>query len=34
MTRGEEIHIAASKYVKENSINGYVAISDHKDSFI
>lgn len=34
MTRGEEIHIAASKYVEENSINGYVAISDHKDSFI
>lgn len=34
MTREEEIHIAASRYIEENSINGYVAISDHKDSFI
>lgn len=34
MAREEEIHIAASRYIEENSINGYVAISDHKDSFI
>ena len=34
MTREEEINIAASRYIEENTINGYVAISDHKDSFI
>ena len=34
MTREEEINIAALKYIEENTINGYVTISDHKDSFI
>ena len=34
MAREEEINIAASRYIEENTINGYVAISDHKDSFI
>lgn len=34
MTREEEINIAASKYIEENTVNGYVAISDHKDSFV
>ena len=34
MTREEEINTAASRYIEENTINGYVAISDHKDSFI
>ena len=34
MTREEEINIAASRYIEENTINGYIAISDHKDSFI
>ena len=35
MTREQEINNAASKYIKENSMeDGYVVISDHKDSFI
>ena len=35
MTREEEINIAASKYIEDNSMeDGYVVISDHKDSFI
>ena len=34
MKREEEINIAALKYIEENTINGYVTISDHKDSFI
>lgn len=34
MTREEEIKIAASKYMENNSIDGYVQVSDHKDSFI
>ena len=34
MEREEEINIAALKYIEENTINGYVTISDHKDSFI
>ena len=34
MTREKEINIAASRYIEENSINGYITISDHKDSFI
>lgn len=34
MTREEEINIAASRYIEENTINGYITISDHKDSFI
>lgn len=35
MTREQEINNAASKYIEDNSIaEGYVAISDHKDSFI
>ena len=34
MTRDEEINIAASRYIEENTINGYITISDHKDSFI
>ena len=34
MTREEEIKIAASKYIENNSLDGYVQISDHKDSFI
>ena len=34
MAREEEINIDASRYIEENTINGYVAISDHKDSFI
>ena len=32
MTREKEINVAASRYIEENTINGYVAISDHKDS--
>ena len=35
MTREQEISNAASKYIEENSMeDGYVVISDHKDSFI
>ena len=35
MTREEEINVAASKYIEDNSRpDGYTAISDHKDSFI
>lgn len=35
MTREQEINNAASKYIEENSMeDGYVVISDHKDSFI
>lgn len=35
MTRDQEINNAASKYIEENSMeDGYVVISDHKDSFI
>lgn len=35
MTRQEEINVAASKYIEDNSMpDGYIAISDHKDSFI
>lgn len=35
MTREKEINIAASKYIEDNSMpDGWVAISDHKDSFI
>ena len=34
MTREEEINIAASRYIEENTINGYITISDNKDSFI
>ena len=34
MTREEEINTAASRYIEENTINGYITISDHKDSFI
>ena len=34
MTREKEIDIAASRYIEENTINGYITISDHKDSFI
>ena len=35
MTRKEEINVAASKYIEDNSMpDGYIAISDHKDSFI
>ena len=34
MTREKEINIAASRYIEENTINGYITISDHKDSFI
>lgn len=34
MTRKEEINIAASRYIEENTINRYITISDHKDSFI
>ena len=35
MTRDQEINNAASKYIGENSMeDGYVVISDHKDSFI
>ena len=35
MTREQEISNAASKYLEENSMeDGYVVISDHKDSFI
>ena len=35
MTREEEINVAASKYIEDNSMSdGYTAISDHKDSFI
>lgn len=32
--RDREIKIAASNYVEENSVNGYEAISSHRDSFI
>ena len=31
MEREEEINIAALKYIEENTINGYVTISDHKE---
>ena len=34
MEREKEINIAASRYIEENTINGYITISDHKDSFI
>lgn len=35
MTREKEINIAALKYIEDNSMmNGEIAISDHKDSFI
>ena len=35
MTRDQEINNAALKYIEENSMeDGYVVISDHKDSFI
>lgn len=34
MTREEEINIAALKYIEEYTKNGYITISDHKDSFI
>lgn len=34
MTREKEINIASEKYINENTVNGYVAISNHKDSFI
>ena len=35
MTREQEISNAASKYIEENSMeDGYVVLSDHKDSFI
>ena len=34
MTREKEINIAASRYIEENTINGHITISDHKDSFI
>lgn len=35
MTREQEINNAASKYIEENSMeDGYVVISDPKDSFI
>ena len=34
MTREKEINIVASRYIEKNSINGYITISDHKDSFI
>ena len=34
MTREKEINIAASRYIEENTINEYVVISDHKDSFV
>ena len=34
MTREEEINTAVSRYIEENTINGYVTISGHKDSFI
>lgn len=35
MTRDKEINSAASKYIEDNSMaDGYVAISNHKDSFI
>lgn len=33
MTREEEIKINASKYIENNSIDGYVQ-ADHEDSFI
>ena len=35
MARKEEINVAASEYIEDNSMpDGYTAISDHKDSFI
>ena len=34
MTRENEINIAASKYIEDNSLGGEVCISSHKDSFI
>ena len=35
MTREQEINNAASKYIEENSMaDGYVSVSDYKDSFI
>ena len=34
MTRENEIDIAASKYIEDNSLGGEVRISSHKDSFI
>ena len=35
MTRDKEINSAASKYIEDNSMaDGYVTISNHKDSFI
>ena len=35
MTREEEINVAVSKYIEDNSMtDGYISISDHKDSFI
>ena len=35
MTREEEINVVASKYIEDNSMtDGYISISDHKDSFI
>ena len=34
MSREQEINNAASKYIEENSMeDGYVVLSDHKDSF-
>ena len=33
-SRDREIKIAASNYVEENSVNGYEALSSHRDSFI
>lgn len=34
MTRENEINIAASKYIEDNSLGGEVCISSRKDSFI
>ena len=35
MTREKEINIVALKHIEDNSMmNGEIAISDHKDSFI